>query len=157
MSSCISLLMATNIMSLCGMVACGRRIGVRHFIPLDPPRLPPPPDPSSHRRFPPSGRRKSLATLPRPCGAFSGAPSPSDSPIRTWPSPQDSQCASGQTYLLQPTTLGSLASPVASNPSFLPPQPPLSRLPTTSSPIGLLSPTSQWMPCLLSHCRVKGE
>ena len=150
-------------MSLCGMVACGRKIRVRHFIPPrpapppSPPRPPPPLDPSSHRRFPPSGRRKSLATLPRPCGAFSGAPSPSDSPIRTWPSPQDSQCASGQTYLLQPTTLGFLASPVASNPSFLPPQPPLSRLPTTSSPIGLLSPTSQWMPCLLSHCRVKGE
>lgn len=53
----------------------------------------------------------------RPCprGAFSGAPAPSGSRVRTWPSPQDSQCASGQTYLLQPTTLGVLASRLATN------------------------------------------
>lgn len=59
--------------------------------------------------------------------------------------------------MLQPTTLGVLASPVDSNPSFLPPQPRLSRLPTTFRPIGLPSLASQWRPCLLSYCRVRGR
>lgn len=116
-----------------------------------------PPDPSSRRRFPPGGRRKSPAALPCPRGAFSGAPAPSASPIRTWPSPQDSQCASGQTYLRQPTTFRVLASPVASNPNFLPLQSPLSRLPINSPPIGWPFPASQWRPRLLPLCRVQVE
>lgn len=81
------------------------------------------PTPPHAGPFPPSGRRKSLAALPCPHGVFSGVPAPSGSPTGTWPSPQGSQCASGGTYLLQPTTFGVLASPVASNPSFLPQQP----------------------------------
>lgn len=87
----------------------------------------PAPPPPSPLQTPPHAAASRLLEggsprIPCPRGAFSGTPAPSDSPIWTWPSPQDSQCASGQTYLLQPTTLGVLASPVTSNPSFLLPQ-----------------------------------
>lgn len=51
------------------------------------PRPAPPPSalqtPPHGGRLPPSGRRKSLAALPGPRGAFSGAPAPSGSPIET--------------------------------------------------------------------------
>lgn len=92
--------------------------------------------------FPPSRRRKWPAVRPCPRGAFSGAPAPSGSRVRTWPSPQDSQCASGQTYLLQPTTLGVLASRLATNLASYP-HSPLSRLPVTSLPIGQAVQASQ--------------
>lgn len=83
---------------------------------LDLPRPRPCARPPPHAgHFPPSGRRKWPAVRPCPRGAFSGAPAPSGSRVRTWPSPQDSQCASGQTYLLQRTTLGVLASRLATN------------------------------------------
>lgn len=80
-----------------------------------------PPPHAGH--FPPSGRRKWPSVRPCPRGAFSGAPAPSGSRVRTWPSPQDSQCASGQTYLLQPTTLGVLASRLATNLASYPQSP----------------------------------
>lgn len=88
-----------------------------------PPRLPPASRPllkPAASRLPGGGSRP----LRRPAHVepFPVRPPPSASPIRTWPSPEGSQCASGQTYWLQPTSLGVLASRVASNLSFLPPQ-----------------------------------
>lgn len=125
------------------------------------PQTAPPPSlplqtPPHSRRFPPSGRRKLPAALPCPRGAFSGAPAPTSSRVRTWPSPQDSQCAFGQTFWLQPTTLGILASRITSNSSFLHLPPLLSRFPISSSPIGLSSPVDQWKPVLLSDTGSKG-
>lgn len=101
-------------------VATGRLLTQGLGLPRPRPCARPPPHAGY---FPPSRRRKWPAVRPCPRGAFSGAPAPSGSRVRTWPSPQDSQCASGQTYLLQPTTLGVLASRLAINLSFLPPRP----------------------------------
>lgn len=125
LSSCTSLLSATNTGVQRARGEQGRDGGPAREEGLGsaPPAAPPPlplQTPPHAGRFPPCGRRKSPAALPCPRGAFSGAPAPSASAIRTWPSPQDSQCASGQTYWRQPTTIRVLASPVASNPNFLP-------------------------------------
>lgn len=104
------------------------------------------------------GGGSSCLVVPAHVEPFPVRPPPSGCAVRTWPSPQDSQCASGKTYLLQPTTLGVLASRVASNPSFHPPTPTsLSRLPIISSLIGLSSQASQWLLRLLSQRRVAGE
>lgn len=124
--------------SLWGEHARHRRVPLTWSLGLPRPRpCARPPPHAGH--FPPSGRRKWPAVRPCPRGAFSGAPAPSGSRVRTWPSPQDSQCASGQTYLLQPTTLGVLASRLATNLASYPPP-----APTQPPPCNL---SSDWLGC----------
>lgn len=82
-----------------------------------PPPFSPRPLLSAASRLAGGGSRRRLS--PAHVEPFPVRPPPPRLPSFSWPSPQDSQCASGQTYLRQPTTFKVLASPVASNPNFL--------------------------------------